>query len=277
MTRTPTTPVTEHTLTVPDGTLHYEVRGDGPLIVLVGAPMTADAFAPMAEMLASGRTVLTTDPRGHGRSPLHDPSRDSTPPLRAADLAALITHLDVGPAIVFGSSGGAVSALALAQEQPDLVTTVVTHEPPSIALLEDREHLRAGTDNLIATYLSGDVLGGWRGFFAQACIDIPEPVLAQMFGGDRDPAQVASEKYWFEHEMRATTTWEPDIAALTAAPTRVIVGIGAESAGQICDRTSRALAHHLGLDPYVFPGDHTGFVDKTPEFVTRLREVLRIA
>lgn len=277
MTSTPTTPVTAHSVSVPDGTLYYELRGEGPLVVLVGAPMAADAFAPSAELLASDHTVLTTDPRGHRRSVLHDPTRDSTPPLRGADLAALITAVGIGPAVVFGSSGGAVSALALAQQTPDLVTTVVAHEPPLLELLEDRARLSAGTRDLIDTYRSGDVLGGWRGFFAQAGIDIPEPVLAEMFGGDRDPAQVASERYWFEHEMPATTAWEPDIAALRAAPTRVVIGIGLESTGQICDRTGHALAERLGLEPHIFPGDHTGFVDRAPEFVARLREVLRTA
>src|SRR5690242_15689990 len=100
-------------LRVPDARLHYEVRGQGPLVVLVGAPMDARSFEPLADRLAVDRMVLTTDPRGINRSAVDHPDQDSTPPMRADDLARLVVHLNAGPAVVFGSSGGAVSALAL--------------------------------------------------------------------------------------------------------------------------------------------------------------------
>ncbi|KAF0846930.1 alpha/beta fold hydrolase [Nocardia caishijiensis] len=266
--------VTTGTLVVPDARLYYEVRGSGPLMVLAGAPMNAAAFAPLAEQLATTNTVLTTDPRGHHASPLNSPDRDSTAAARADDLARLITHLDAGPAVVFGSSGGAVSALALTQNHPDLVTTVVAHEPPLRELLPDADAQRARTDDVIATFVGGDVLGAWRKFFAQADIPIPEAVFEQMFGGERDPRQVASERSWFTHEMAHTTAWVPDPPLLRSVPTRVIVGIGTDSTGQLCDRTSRQLASALGLDPVLFPGDHVGFVDDPVAFAARLREVL---
>ncbi|MFE3542742.1 alpha/beta fold hydrolase [Nocardia sp. NPDC059177] len=266
--------VTTGTLVVPDARLHYEVRGSGPLIVLVGAPMNAASFAPLAEHLATTNTVLTTDPRGHFASPLDDPDQDSAVLARADDLARLITHLDTGPAVVFGSSGGAVSALALAQNHPDLVTTVVAHEPPLRELLPDAESQRARTEDIIATYAAGDVVGAWQKFFDQADLGVPAEVVAQMFGGDRDPRQVASEQYWFAHELRATTAWVPDPPLLRAVPTRVIIGIGTESAGQFCDRASRELGTALGIEPVLFPGDHTGFVDHPIAFAARLQQVL---
>ncbi|MBW5481224.1 alpha/beta fold hydrolase [Streptomyces bambusae] len=275
MTTNPADTATVRSLKVPGARLHYEVRGKGPLIVLVGAPMDAAAFAPLARLLATDHTVLTTDPRGINRSKLDDPDQDSTPRLRADDLSRLIAHVDAGPAFVLGSSGGAVSALALAQTRPDQVHTLVAHEPPLIELLKDREQLRTGTEDLIVTYLAGDVTGAWKKFFAQADITMPEPVIEQMFGGERDPQQVADERRWFAHEMRSSTYWQPDPAALRAATTRIVVGIGDDSAGQLCDRTSRALAQSLGTEPTTFPGGHTGFVETPDTFATRLRTVIR--
>ncbi|MEU6187971.1 alpha/beta hydrolase [Nocardia sp. NPDC047038] len=266
--------VTARTLDVPGAHLYYELRGAGPLVVLAGAPMDAAAFAPLADLLAVDHTVLTTDPRGHQGSTLKDAEADSTPELRADDLVRLIAHVDAGPAVVFGSSGGAVTALALARSRPDLVTTAIAHEPPINALIADRDEHRAATDDLVATYARGDVLGAWRKFFAAANIAMPEPVLEQMFGPERDPRQLASERYWFAHEIRGTTTWEPDIRALRHASTRLVIGIGAESAGQFCDRTSRALAAALDLTPTLFPGGHTGFVDDPGAFADRLREII---
>ncbi|GAA4676571.1 alpha/beta hydrolase [Streptomyces chumphonensis] len=275
MTTHPTDTASAGSLTVPGARLHYEVRGEGPLIVLAGAPMDAAAFAPLAELLATDHTVLTTDPRGINRSSLDDPEQESTPPLRADDLARLIAHVGSGPAVAVGSSGGAVSVLALVQTRPDLVHTVVAHEPPLIELLEDRERLRAGTEDLIATYLAGDVTRAWKKFFAQADIAMPEPLIEQMFGGERDPRQVADERRWFAHEMRASTYWRPDPAALRTAATRVLVGVGDDSAGQLCDRTSRALARSLGTEATTFPGGHTGFVENPDVFAARLRAVVR--
>lgn len=275
MTPISTAPATVRALKVPGARLHYEVRGEGPLVVLVGAPMDARAFAPLADLLAVDHTVLTTDPRGINRSPVDDPDQDSTPQLRADDLSRLLSHLDAGPAVVLGSSGGAVTALALVQTHPDQVHTAVAHEPPVEELLEDREQSHAQTEDIIATYLSGDVTGAWAKFFAQASITLPEDACEAMFGGERDPQQVADERRWFEHELRATVRWQPDLAALRSASTRIVIGIGDDSAGQVCDRTSKALAAALGIEPTMFPGDHTGFAEDPDRFATQLRTVLR--
>lgn len=262
------------TLRVPDASLHYEVRGSGPLVVLAGAPMGADAFAPLADLLATDHTVLTTDPRGIGRSPVDDPEKDSTPPLRAADLARLVAEVGAGPATVFGSSGGACTALALAQSHPERIRTVIAHEPPLDQVLPDAGPLLKATDDLIATYLDGDVIGAWRKFMSLSGIDLPDPVLEQMFGGERDPQQVADERRWFAHEMRETVRWTPDLDALRAVRDRLVIGIGEASAGQLCDRASRALAAHVGTDPTLFPGDHIGFADDPARFADRLRPLL---
>jgi len=229
---------------------------------------------PAGRLLAADHTVLTTDPRGINRSRVDDPDQDSTPQLRAGDLCRLLAHLDAGPAAVLGSSGGAVTALALAQAHPAQVRAVVAHEPPLNELLEDREQLRARTEDIIATYLDGNVAAAWAKFLALASIVLPESALQEMYGGERDPQQVADEHFWFAREMRGTTRWQPDLAALRSAGTRIVVGIGADSAGQICDRTSRTLAAALGTEPAIFPGGHIGFVEDPARFAAKLRDFL---
>lgn len=275
----PTPSVTADYLKVPDATLYYEVRGQGPLVVLVGAPMHAEHFAPLAALLAEDHTVLTTDPRGVNRSSLDEPGQDSTPRMRADDLSRLLTHLGAGPAAVFGSSGGAVTALALAVAHPEQVRTVIAHEPPVSRLLDDPEAHDAAVEDIIATYASGDVAGAWTKFMINA--NIPMPDFEESADGpaeapaEPDPQQVADERFWFLHEMRGTTHWEPDIAALRAGPGSVVVGIGEESTGQLCDHTSTALAAALGTKPTYFPGGHIAFADDPAGFAPRLREVLR--
>jgi pimeloyl-ACP methyl ester carboxylesterase len=271
-----TAPVTTGTLGVPGARLHYEVRGSGPLVLLVGSPMGADAFAPLAGLLATDHTVLTTDPRGVGRSPVEDPDQDSTPELRADDLSRLLAHLGAGPAVALGSSGGAVSVLALAQAHPEQVSTVIAHEPPLNELVDDRARLRAGTERIIETYRAHGSGPAWAEFMRLADLVVPEadqpPSAAEPT--EPDPQAVADERHFFLHELRLTTRFEPDLDALRSGSPRIVVGIGEASAGELCDRTSRALATALGTEPTFFPGGHIGFVQDPVAFVARLREVL---
>ena len=269
-----TIPVTAELLDVPGARLHYEVRGDGPLVVLAGAPMDARSFEGLAGLLARDHTVLTTDPRSINRSSVEHPDRDSTPEERADDLARLLIHLDAGPAVALGSSGGAVSVLALAQTRPELVRTVLAHEAALKELLPDRAGLHAATEDMVATYLAGDVAGAWERFLRIANIDLPPELVEQMFLSDRSPQTVADEHFQFAHMLRATAGWIPDLDRLRSVDTRIVVGIGEESAGQLCDRTSRALADGLGIAPTMFPGDHIGFAGDPAAFDERLRTVL---
>lgn len=264
-------------LTVDGARLYYEVRGAGPAVLLIGNPMDAEAFAPLATALADGHTVVTTDPRGIRRSPVADADRDVSAEVRAADLAALLVHLALTPAVVVGSSGGAVSALALAQYRPDLVRAVVAHKAPLTELLDDREARRAATETMIATYLSGDVAGAWALFLAEANLDPSDPADGPQLPSEPDPQAVDDERFFFAHLLRPTTRWQPDLARLRAGGARIIVGIGSESAGQVCDLTSRALAAGLRVPPTLFPGDHLGFLADPPAFADRLREVIHSA
>ncbi len=265
------------TVKVPGARLYYEVRGTGPVIALVGSPMDARSFEPLAEILAADHTVLTTDPRGVNRSPLDDPDDDSTPELRADDLSALLGHIGADRAVAFGSSGGAVTVLALAQAHPDKVHTVIAHEPPLEQLLDDADQRRVAMEDMIATYVSDGPAAAWAKFMAEANIEMPEeggPNGPIPEPADRDPQEAADERHFFLHELRGTTLWRPDISALRAGDTRIVVGIGADSAGEICDDTSRALASALGVRPTMFPGGHIGFVEDPGRSADALREVL---
>ena len=95
-----------------------------------------------------------------------------------------------------------------------------------------------------------------------------------MFGADRSEQDLADDHVQHAHMMRPTIGWLPDIAALKAAPSRIVIGIGEASAGQICDRTSRALAEQLGIEPTMFPGGHVGFAENPAEFAPRFRAAI---
>src|SRR5664279_5105180 len=143
--------LSSRSLDVPGARLHYEVRGSGPLLLVIGSPMPAADFTALAHALAVDHTVVTYDPRGLAGSTIDDPDQDATPDLRADDVAAIIDALGAESADVFGSSGGAVTGLALVTRHPGLVRTLIAHEPPVTELLPDAEQQRAATEDMIET------------------------------------------------------------------------------------------------------------------------------
>src|SRR5688572_22456332 len=150
------------TLEVPGGTVQYDVRGDlhanGPhrVLVLAGYPMDATGFGTLASHFTD-RPVVTYDPRPVGRSAGAYDDRPLTPQDHAEDLHRVISALDVGPVDVFGSSGGAVNALALVARHLEQVGTLVAHEPPLASVLPDREPLFAACTDIYDTYASAGI------------------------------------------------------------------------------------------------------------------------
>jgi clorobiocin/coumermycin A biosynthesis protein CloN7/CouN7 len=76
------------------------------------------------------------------------------------------------------------------------------------------------------------------------------------------------------HLLCPTTRYRPDIQALRAASTRVVVAGGATSTGQLANRTAVALAEQLGTRGVDFPGDHGGFLAFPEQFGRVLDQVL---
>ena len=108
----------------------------------------------------------------------------------------------------------------------------------------------------------------------------PDPA---MFGLPTEDDGNRSDPLLFQNII-SSTHYEPDFAALRVASTRIVLGVGAESAGQLAHRGALAAAERLGVEPVIFPGDHGGFVGGeysqrgAPDaFAAKLREVLAAA
>ncbi|WP_432005589.1 alpha/beta fold hydrolase [Streptomyces parvus] len=282
-----------YTLTTAGADLVYDVRGplptadDRPPLFLIGHPMDASGFAALAARFPD-RTVVTYDPRGLGRSRRADGRVDYTPEILADDVHAVITKLGAGPVEMFASSGGAVTALALVARHPGDVTTLVAHEPPLITITPDGPaavRARAGVRDVYekrgwgAGMAAFVAMTSWEGEFTDAYFAQPAPDPAA-FGmpaeddGSRDDP-LLSDRSW------AVSDHRPDVDAINAAPTRVVIAVGEESRAVQTGRTAEAAAALLGQPVTVFPSHHGGFLDgefgypgKPDAFAARLREVL---
>jgi hypothetical protein len=81
--------------------------------------------------------------------------------------------------------------------------------------------------------------------------------------------------------MPSTPGYQHDFNALRAAPTRVVIGVGAQSAKNLAGRAGIAVAGRLGAAPVTFPGGHDGFLGgeyggmgEPDAFAAALRNVL---
>lgn len=282
---------TTDTLKVPGATLTYDVRRNdssrAPILLLIGSPMGAAGFNTLSSYFTD-RTVVTYDPRGVERSPRTDSATQTTVEEQADDLHRLIEKLDAGGVDIFASSGGAVNALALVAEHPEQVRTLVAHEPPTAAVLPDREHALAAARDIHETYMLKGMGAGMAKFIALVMhkgpisadyLKQPAPDPA-MFGmpaeddGSRDDALMG-------RNMIPTTHYEPNFDALKKASTRIVIAAGVKSEGEMAHRGALAVAERLGTKPVIFPSNHGGFLggeygqmgDPEP-FAAKLREVL---
>jgi pimeloyl-ACP methyl ester carboxylesterase len=211
--------------------LHYDVIGSGPPLVLIhGSWGDGTGWDFVLPALTQRYRVLAFDRRGHSRSE-RPPTQGSTGE-DVDDLAALITHLDLGPVHVAGSSSGAALALRLAMRHPEMVRSVVGHEPPLYGpFLDDPDQgqlmqealnrftavvdrleageIEAGTRLFVETYSHGP--GGWDRL----------PL-------DRQQVMMANAPTWVD-ESRDPGAWSIDLAALAATPQPILLTYGDQS------------------------------------------------
>jgi pimeloyl-ACP methyl ester carboxylesterase len=267
---TPMTNPRTQSLDVPGATLTYDVReaeadSGEPILLMIGSPMGAGGFTTLAGHFRD-RTVVAYDPRGVGRSRRIDGGSAATPEEHAHDLHRLISELDAGPVDIFGSSGGAVNALALVAREPRQVGTLVAHEPPSASVLPDREEALAATADIHETYERAGLGPAMAKFISITSLKGPIPAdfpdqapnpadfgLPTEDDGSRDDPMVGPHIVHVTH-------YEPDFDALRAASTRIVVAAGAESEGAFTYRAALAVAEQLGTKAVIFPSHHGGFL-----------------
>src|SRR5215210_134463 len=104
--------------------MYYEIHGTGePLVMLHGAYMTIDTMGEIVPSLAETRRVIAVELQGHGRTA--DVDRPLSYEQMADDVAALLRHLGVEEADVFGYSMGGGVALQVAIRHPEVVRKLV--------------------------------------------------------------------------------------------------------------------------------------------------------
>jgi pimeloyl-ACP methyl ester carboxylesterase len=173
---------------VNDVELAYEIGGSGPPLVLVhGSWSDRRGWDRVADGFAGDFTVVRYDRRGHSESErAPGTTRDDV-----RDLAALIEALDLAPAHVACTSFGGVIGFQLAASSPELLRSLVSHEPPATSLVPPDHPARRTIDEVTereravtAQIEAGDHEGAARRFVEEIAFGpgnwerLPDPLRA---------------------------------------------------------------------------------------------------
>jgi len=110
--------------------IHYHrTGGEKPVLVLVhGFTDNGLCWSRAALELENEYDIIMLDARGHGLS--EKPKQGYSSANHATDVAGLIKTLGLDPVLILGHSMGAMIAMALAANYPQLVRGVILEDPP---------------------------------------------------------------------------------------------------------------------------------------------------
>ncbi|MGA4846825.1 alpha/beta fold hydrolase [Streptomyces sp. G5(2025)] len=276
-----TAPVTD-SLRVNGATLHYEVRGSGPLALLIpGGTGGAAAFDGVVDHVAAAHTVVTYDPRGMSRSALDDPEAEQHVTEHADDALRLLDLLSPGaPAKVFGTSSGAIVALHLLVTRPERVERVVAHEPPVVEVLPDAATHRAMLTRVRETFRAQGLMPAMAVFAAglkkegdssgpESGLELPPQAAA------RAERTMGDLPYFVGRIVPSFMAYAPDLHRLSSLSDRLVLARGRDSEGELPCRATAFLAGRLGVPLQRFPGGHVGLTTHPVEYGEFLAASLR--
>ncbi|MFD9502328.1 alpha/beta fold hydrolase [Streptomyces sp. NPDC060035] len=268
-------------LRVNGATLHYEVRGHGPLLLLIpGGTGGVASYDGVADDLAATYTVATYDPRGMSRSTLDDPEAEQQVPEHAEDAFRILELLSPGEAArVFGASSGAIAALHLLTTHPQRVERVVAHEPPVVEVLPDASEHRALIARVQEIFRTQGLMPAMAVFATGLKKDgdttRPETVKLPLQAAARAEQTMANLPYFLGHIVPSFMSYAPDLHRLETLSDQLVLAGGQDSRGELPYRPAAFLAERLGTELLHFPGGHTGLTTHPVEFGELLRKAFR--
>ncbi len=184
--------------------MYYEIYGSGePLVLLHGGLATIDMmFGQLLPLLAETRQVIAIELQAHGHTA--DIDRALRYELMADDIAALIKHLGLERADLFGYSLGGGVALQTAIRHPDVVRRLVV---------------------VSATYRRDgwypEVLAGMASMNAEAMVGSPiHEVYVRAAPRPEDWPRLSAK---LQQLLSEDYDWTEDVAAIKA-PTLLVIG-----------------------------------------------------
>jgi pimeloyl-ACP methyl ester carboxylesterase len=207
-------------LGVPGAMLYYKTQGHGPpLLMLQGGDSDADGADALAAHLIDHYTVLSYDRRGLSHSSVDDPSAPDDLSTHCDDAARLLAAVTDEPALVFGTSIGALLGLDLVSRHPESVRLLVSYEPPATELLAGPERSQAWREqkDVEEAYRNDGVAEAMRKFVALAGVrfDDREPDVTLP---EPKPERIANLKFFLTHDAPSVRLYRLGLPSLRTTP-----------------------------------------------------------
>jgi pimeloyl-ACP methyl ester carboxylesterase len=252
--------------------IYCERRGNGPLLLLITGGMgDAGFYSSAADILSNEFTVLNYDRRCNSRS-TGDRRIDMTVSQQASDAAAIIKAMRNDKAIIFGSSGGGIIGLELAAAKPEVIESLIVHEPPVIELLPavDADKWRSFHHDIYMKNLHE----GWQAALSEftatliGAPDIPFP-------SDLNERVCGNMDFFFRHEYKAFVQYIPDVKRIRENKVKMVTAVGRDSDDSQYVQSTRALASKVHCECIEFPGQHDVSFYNPKEFAKAVRSTLK--
>ena len=200
---------------------HYEISGGGPPLMLIAGMMSDSAsWAPLLPLLEPHFTIIRPDNRTTGRTTPWD--APASVDIFASDCAALLQHLDLGPAHVMGHSLGGMIAWEMARAYPQQLSSLTLAASAPLRLQRNVaifKSFHAIRNSNAAPNVWLNALFPW--LFSPALYDIDGAV---------EQAAIASLAYPYAqttdamgHQIAALDGYAPDAASPPPCPVQILL------------------------------------------------------
>ncbi len=188
------------------------------LVLFHGGGPDHHMLIPLANHMPAGWDIILPDIRGYGRSVCRDASRHSWGQY-AADVIALLDHIDVRRAVVGGAGLGGTIALRVADRYPQRIRAAVVISLEAIESDAERIGEIRAMEAFAAQVRSDGIQAAWAPFLEQLPVVIGAMVRDAIPRSDPDSIAAAAA---IAHDRSFGSA---DELAAIEAPTLIIPGI----------------------------------------------------
>ncbi|KAM7208264.1 Alpha/Beta hydrolase fold [Naviculisporaceae sp. PSN 640] len=261
--------------------LHYWHVGNGHKLILFvpGGNGHGRQFNNIMAALAlkGDFTCATFDRRQMSSSQPVPPNkpRKLSPPQQARDMRAVIQAIS-GPenrftkAIIFGSSSGGIFSFQFAQDYPDMVDHLISHEAGISSLLPDANEVFEWFLHLIELYQTQGLEAAAAEFEERLTGYKDEGVVPTV------PPEKENRANFWEYEFPSLLGYTPNFWRIKQNGTSIGVMRGVRCRDAFFARAVDEQAKVLECPAMVVAGHHQGFECETEEFLPSFLEMLRV-
>ncbi len=258
--------------------IYHEIRGSGPSVLFIqGATGDGGTFEGVAERLSDHFTVVTYDRRGNSRSPIPQGWQTTSMQEQADDAAALVEALNIAPAAVFGTSGGALILLQLVTSHPKALRGAIVHEPAMLKNMPGSEEMVKGLRAFLEENMAR---GGPRYVLEHFLPQVAGETTFKNLDPELRKRMLGNADVLVNTEMQAFASLAADITGLSNVNVPLIVTAGKDNANTNNPmlrggyEAAKWLANQLHSNLYELSGAHAPYLDRPDQFADELKPLL---